>query len=147
MKYLGLGYYDPKAFEALSEAEQKALGAQCAPLDEEFRETGKVVAEASLGPGAGVVLRPGSGETSVTDGPFAETKEIVGSFFIIEADTLEEAVEIASLHPAARTGRELAWGIELRPIGLLGIASDEGSWTVETDGQSRANGKAGDPEP
>lgn len=119
MMYLGLGYYDPAAFEALDEDEKEALGRRCAPHDEAFLETGKVVAVASLEHGEGAFLRPAASGTSVTDGPFAETKELIGSFFLIEADDLEEAVEIASLHPAARLGRELGFGIDVRPVERL----------------------------
>ena len=53
----------------------------------------------------------------VSDGPFMDTKEVVGGFIFMEADSFEEAAQIASLHPAARMGEELGWGIELRPIG------------------------------
>ena len=52
----------------------------------------------------------------VTDGPFAETKEQIGAFFIIEARDLDEAAEVASLHPAARLGENVGWAIEVRPI-------------------------------
>lgn len=52
----------------------------------------------------------------MTDGPFLETKEQLGSFFVIEADSMEEAVEVASLHPAAIFGEEYGFGIEVRPI-------------------------------
>jgi hypothetical protein len=56
-------------------------------------------------------IRVRDGETIVTDGPFAETKEAVGGFEIIECSSLEEAVEIAARHPGAKTGT-----IEVRPI-------------------------------
>jgi hypothetical protein len=61
-------------------------------------------------------VRPEQGKAAVTDGPFAETKEQIGAFFIIEARDLNEAMEIASLHPAARLGGNVGWGIEVRPI-------------------------------
>ena len=119
MKYLCLGYYAPDAFDALTEAEREALAERCAPHDEAFRATGKVAVLASLEHGAGVTLRPSEAGTSVTDGPFTEARELVGSFFVIEADDLEEAVETASLHPAARLGRELGFGVEVRPIEVM----------------------------
>lgn len=123
MHYLCLGYYDPKAFEDLSESEQKALGQECAPHDQEFRASGQVVSLASLEHGTHVVLRPSDAQTSVTDGPFAESKELVGSFFIVEADDLDEAVRIASLHPAARIRADMGFAIEVRPIQILGMRS------------------------
>jgi hypothetical protein len=87
--------------------------AQCRP----FRATGKVVAEESLEHAARAKsIRPRDGKPFVTDGPFIETKEQLGSFFVVEADSIDEAIEIASLHPAARFGEEFGFGIEVRPI-------------------------------
>lgn len=131
MKFLGLGYYDPTVYAELSEAEQAELGERCAPMDEEFRSTGRVRAEASLADEGRSFLTPGDSGTSVTDGPFTEAKEVIGSFFVIEADDLEDAMEIASLHPAARIGRELGWKIELRPIAFYGTSADGSEWSLE----------------
>jgi hypothetical protein len=116
MRYLCLGYYDPEVFDGLTDDERRALARRCAPHDEEFRATGKVVSVASLEHGVWTTLRPTESGTSVTDGPFTEAKELIGSFFVLEADDLEEAVEIASLHPAARLGREFGFAVEVRPI-------------------------------
>lgn len=55
----------------------------------------------------------------MTDGPYAEAKEMVGGFFIIEAADKDEAVRVASLHPAATLGECVGWGIEVHPIGFL----------------------------
>lgn len=116
MKYLCLGYYDPAAFDALTEAEQEAVARECRPHDEALRATGRLVAVASLAHRKAAALRPRNGRTAVTDGPFAEAKEVVGSIFIIEAEDLEEAVRVASLHPAARWGEHLGFAVEVRPI-------------------------------
>lgn len=120
MRYLCLGYYDPAAFDALSEEERLAMVRECAPHDEEFRASGHVLASASLAHGVHVALRPTDSGTSVTDGPYAEAKEMVGSFLLIEADDLDEAVRIASLHPAARIRPDLGFAIEVRPIDIMG---------------------------
>jgi hypothetical protein len=56
----------------------------------------------------------------MTDGPFAETKEQVGGFFMIEAKDMDEAMSIASKHPAAHLGEQVGWGIEVRPLGVCG---------------------------
>ncbi len=125
MRYLCLGYYDPKAFDELSESERQELGGECAPYDQEFHATGRVISVASLEHGAHVALRPADSGTSVTDGPYTESKELVGSFFIVEADDLEEAVRIASLHPAARIRADLGFAVEVRPIEILGERSPE----------------------
>lgn len=91
----------------------KACFAQCVP----FRATGKVVEEEGLVHiSKAKSIRPKNGKALVTDGPFIETKEQLGSFFIVEADNIDEAVEIASLHPAAMFGEEYGFGIEVRPI-------------------------------
>ena len=80
-----------------------------------LKKTGRLIVSGSLGWGARK-LRLERGKLRVTDGPFIETKELVGGFVIIEAADFDEAVRIASLHPAARMGEELGWGIELRPM-------------------------------
>lgn len=127
MKFLCLGYYDPAAFDALSEEERQAMVEECAPHDEELRASGRLLSVASLEHGVHVTLRPsGSGSgTSVTDGPYAEAKELVGSFFIVEAADLDDAVRVASLHPAARVRPDLGFAVEVRPIEMLGEVDPE----------------------
>jgi hypothetical protein len=115
MRYLCLGYYDPQQFDTLSEAERQALGERCRPHDAAFHATGRVVTVASLAHGVWTRILPTEAGPSVTDGPFTEAKELVGSYFIIEADDFEEAVAIASLHPAARV-RGHGFSMEVRPI-------------------------------
>jgi hypothetical protein len=115
MKYLCLAYYDVPAFDTLTPAQLEALGPSCKPHDEALRATGKLVANGSLGTQARVV-RTRSGKASITDGPYVETKEQVGGLFIVEARDFDEAVAIASKHPAAQIGEELGWVVEVRPI-------------------------------
>ena len=115
MRFLVLAYGDESKSAALTESDMRALGEKCSAYDEELKDTGRLVANGSLGWGA-KKLRLERGKLRVTDGPFIETKELVGGFVIIEADDFDEAVRIASLHPAARMGEELGWGIELRPM-------------------------------
>src|SRR5437879_3950615 len=117
MKFLCLGYLDMQTFDNAQEAEReqilKACFAQCVP----FRATGKVVEEEGLQhTRLAKTIRPKNGKPSVTDGPFIETKEQLGSFFIVEADNIDEAVAVASLHPAAMFGEQYGFGIEVRPI-------------------------------
>lgn len=117
MKFLCLGYLDMESFDRVPEETKneilKACFAQCVP----FRATGKVVEEEGLQHASRAkTIRPRKGKPFVTDGPFIETKEQLGSFFIVEADTIDEAVAIASLHPAALFGEEYGFGIEVRPI-------------------------------
>lgn len=117
MKYLGLAYFTPAKFAAMSPDDVEALVSQCPALDEKMRATGKVLVAASLGDLEGWrTLRPRNGRTQVSDGPYTESKEVVGGLFIIEADDPEEAVRIASLHPAATLGEAGGWAVELIPM-------------------------------
>ena len=117
MKYLGLAYFAPEKFTALPPEDVKALVSQCPALDREMRATGKVLVSASLGDlDSWRTLRPRGGKTQVSDGPYAESKEVVGGLFIIEADSPDEALLIASMHPAAQIGEEGEWAVELIPM-------------------------------
>ena len=117
MKYLGLAYYTPEKFAALAPEDVKALVSQCPALDDRMRATGKMIVSASLSDlERWKTLRPSAGNTRVTDGPYTESKEVVGGLFIIEADSEEEALRIASMHPAAQIGEEGGWAVELIPL-------------------------------
>ncbi len=133
MKYLLLGYYNPAAFDALPDEEKQALGPRCRPHDERFFGTGRVLDVASLQHSLGAHIRPGPEGPTVTDGPFAEAREVVGSYFLIEADSLEQATEIASLHPAAQLGWEVGFSMEVRPVETVWVRDGRyigppGSW-------------------
>ncbi len=117
MKYLGLAYFTPEKFARMSPEDVKALVSQCPALDEKMRATGKVLVSASLGDlEHWRTLRPRAGRTQVTDGPYTEAKEVVGGLFIIDAETPEEALRLASMHPAATLGEEGGWAVELIPM-------------------------------
>lgn len=120
MKYLCLAYYDTVEFDALTSEQLDALTKQCPAYDAKLQATGKVLMQGSLGlPDSGASIRPKGGRPSMTDGPFIETKEQIGGMFMIEADSLAEALEIASKHPAAWLGESVGWGIEVRPVELI----------------------------
>lgn len=107
MTYLCLGYFDAKEFDSAPETEKSAILSACFAQCVPFRATGKVRAEEGLeGTALAKTIRPRNGRPFVTDGPFIETKEQIGSFFIVEAANIDEAVEIASLHPAAMFGEQ-----------------------------------------
>lgn len=117
MKFLCLGYLNEAEFDAVPESEKaeilKTCFAQCIP----FRATGKVVEEEGLHASSRArTIRPKNGKPTVTDGPFIDTKEQIGAFFVIEADNFDEAIAVASLHPAALMGEEYGFGIEVRPL-------------------------------
>src|ERR671916_573996 len=107
MKYLCLAYYDVAKFEAMPKNDFNAIASQCPAHDAELRASGQLLLQASLGEvGSTTTIRPRNGKPTVTDGPFTETKEQVGGFFMIEAHDLNEAIRIASLHPAAHLGED-----------------------------------------
>ena len=117
MKFLCLGYYDEKKFAALPKAEVDAIVSQCRSHDEALHKSGHLVTVASLeSPRSAITIRARNGKVTVTDGPFVETKEMIGAFFIIEAKDRDEAIRIASLHPAAHLGEQVGWGVEVRGI-------------------------------
>ena len=117
MKYLCLAYYDVQKFEALPKAELDAMVSQCPAHDEELRKSGHLLFQASLGDlQSSTTIRPRNGNPSIIDGPYTETKEQVGGFFMIEARDLNEAILVASKHPAAHLGERVGWGVEVRPI-------------------------------
>lgn len=117
MKYLGLAYFSPEKFAAMAPDDIKELVSQCPALDEKMRATGNVLISASLADlDKWRTLRPRTRETRITDGPYTESKEVVGGLFIIEADSPDEALRIASMHPAATLGEEGGWAVELIPL-------------------------------
>ena len=116
MKYLCLGYYDPAKLENLTAEQQAEMARECAPHDAALYATGKVLSVASLEAQPSRVIKPRRGKQEYSDGPYSEAKELIGSFFIVEAADLDEAVRVASLHPAANWGEHLGWAIEVRPI-------------------------------
>ena len=126
MKYLCLAYYDEKKFDALPKPDVDALVSMCKAHDQELQESGHLVLVASLGPTrSSTSIRPRGGKPWMTDGPFAETKEQVGALFILEASDLNEAIRVASKHPAAHLGEQVGWGIEVRPIEMCRASTDE----------------------
>ncbi|HET9046481.1 MAG TPA: YciI family protein [Casimicrobiaceae bacterium] len=120
MKYLCLAYYDVEKSAALPKPQFDAIVSRCPQHDAELRASGRLVMSGSLGaPESWMAIRPREGRPAVTDGPYAETKELVGGFFIIEAQDLNDAVRVASKHPAAHLGEAIGWGVEILPIDTL----------------------------
>lgn len=112
MKYLCLVYFEPKALTTLTESEQAVLDNESLAYDEELQRSGHfIAAEALDSVKSAVTVRVRNGKISTTDGPFAETKEHLGGFILIEARDLNEAIQIAAKIPLARSG-----SIEVRPI-------------------------------
>ncbi len=109
MKYAALIYSKPGSHEALPEDEYKAMYAEYMALVEDPR----TAASAQLQPvETATTVRVQNGQTLTTDGPFAETKEVFGGYYVLEAQNLDEAIEFAARIPAARLGG----AIEVRPV-------------------------------
>ena len=125
MRYLCLCYYDQKKFDALSKNDPEAVGPACRPHDEALRNSGRLILVGSLAlPPSSRTVRPANGRPSLADGPYAETDEPLGAFFMIEAENMDEAVEVASKHPGANLGKYFGGGIEVRPIDMLDQPAD-----------------------
>jgi len=113
MKYLCLGYHDEKVWEALSASARQAMLDECCAYDDVLRRSGHVLDEKALhGARAATTLRFAGGKLSITDGPFAETKEQLGGIMLLEASDLNQAIQLMSRLPCMRLGGSL----EIRPI-------------------------------
>ena len=109
MQYALLNYTEPGYAEALTEAERDEVTAGYLALtDDPHFVTGAQLQPAETA----TSVRVAGGRTLMTDGPFADTKEVLGGFCIIEAANLDEAIEVASRIPAARFGG----AVEVRPL-------------------------------
>ncbi|MBY4589997.1 MULTISPECIES: YciI family protein [Rhizobium] len=112
MKYLCQVWFDGAILDAMTKEEKAELDANSLNYDKDLAESGNmIVAQALQPPKSAVTVRVRSGEMSVTDGPFVETKEALGGFILIEAKDLNDAIRIAAGIPLARLG-----SIEVRPI-------------------------------
>jgi hypothetical protein len=109
MKYMLLIYLEE---EALSEAQRQQCYQESAAYARELHEQGKYLATAPLHPtSTATSVRTREGKRLITDGPFAETREQLGGFFLIDARDLDEAITIAGQIPAGK------WGtVEIRPV-------------------------------
>lgn len=116
MKFLCLCYYDLARYEACTPEDFEAVARICQPHDEALRTSGHLDLVGSLAlPSASSVIRPGEDGPIIDRGPYAPTPEPIGAFFILEADDLAQAIEVASRHPGAHLGRYFGGGIEVRP--------------------------------
>jgi len=113
MRFACLGYMDEGKWEAMSASEQEAAIKECLAYDAELKKNGHFIrGEALQSARSAATLRWQNGRVSVTDGPFAETKEHLGGLCVIEARDLEHAIELMSKHPGMRFGV----GLEVRPL-------------------------------
>jgi hypothetical protein len=112
MRYMLLIYGDPAAQAKMSEVEQKQYMADYYTYTDELAKTGKMGATEALMPATdATTVRVRNGKKVTTDGPFAETKELLGGFYIVDCKDLDEAIEWAAKIPDAKHG-----SVEVRPI-------------------------------
>lgn len=112
MKYLLFCCDSEAEFEAMDDAEREALMTETFEYADNLRESGRLLEGLPLeSVGSAVTVRVRNGRPSTTDGPFAETKEQIGGFLLIEAADFNEAIRIASNWPPARLG-----SVEVRPV-------------------------------
>ncbi|MEO8658913.1 MAG: YciI family protein [Bryobacteraceae bacterium] len=112
MKYLCMVFLDEGKLTAMSKEELQELDDVSLAFDESLRQGNHLLAAQALqGVATAVTIRRSGGKTVVTDGPFAETKEQIGGFILIEAGDMNEAIQLASSIPVGQLGP-----IEVRPI-------------------------------
>jgi hypothetical protein len=112
MKYMLLIYHDEQSWNNVTEAERQQIYAEYGKLRGDLESRGQFVSGSQLQPvTTATTVRVRDGKELMTDGPFAETHEQLGGYFLIEAKNLDEATVIAARIPSARTGT-----IEIRPL-------------------------------
>lgn len=116
MKYLCLCYYDPDAVFQLDAAGQQEIGRECEPHDVALKATGKVVIQASLAEREDWFhFLPSDRGPLFQDGAYLQGGQQPGAFFILEAESLEEAKDVASKHATANYGAHIGFALEVRP--------------------------------
>jgi hypothetical protein len=112
MQYVCLVYLEQKTFDAMTPEEERAMQRANRDYDDSLKESGHLIDARPLQPTrTATTIRVRDGRMSKTDGPFAETKEHLGGFVLIEAADLNEAIRVAAASPMARYG-----SIEVRPV-------------------------------
>lgn len=112
MQYLLLIYLDESRWERLDDPEQQKIYKQYRDLIGDLTQAGKFLGGNELQPtSTATTVRVRDGKTSMTDGPFVETKEQLGGYFLVEAKDLDEALALAARVPSSKTG-----SIEVRPV-------------------------------
>ncbi len=112
MKYMLLIYHEENAWNALKESERQQMYGEYRKLREQLKSTGQWIDGSQLEPtSTATSIRVRDGKELVTDGPFAETHEQLGGYFLIEARNLDEAIAVAKQIPSSRLGT-----IEVRPL-------------------------------
>ncbi len=116
MQYMLLIYVDPQTYAGMTDEESQAEMAEYYAFGPSLRERGiEVSGEGLQGVETATTVRVRDGKTLVTDGPFAETKEHLGGFYLVDVANLDEAIEVAKRIPDIRRG-----SVEIRPVMVFG---------------------------
>jgi hypothetical protein len=116
MKYLCMIYDDETSWASMPKAESDRMMADYGALTDSIKASGHMIAGEALQPtSSATTVRVRNGKTLTTDGPFAETKEQLGGFYLIDAKDLNDAIQVAARIPSAKYG-----SIEVRPIMTFG---------------------------
>lgn len=111
MKFICLGYLDESMWQDFSDEEAMQLMEKCFAYDDVLRRGGHFIGgEALASAGQAVTLRKNNGKLKITDGPFSETKEVLGGILLLEARDMQQAIELMSAHPGVGVGP-----FEIRP--------------------------------
>jgi hypothetical protein len=112
MRYLCLIYDEEKKLNAMSQADQEKFMGEYFAFTDDIKKSGNHIAGEALQPiNTATTVRVRNGKISTTDGPFAETKEQLGGYYLINAKDLNEAIKVAAKIPSAKLG-----SVEVRPI-------------------------------
>ena len=112
MKYMLLIYHEEQGWEGITEAERQQIYGEYRKLRADLEARGQFVSGSELQPvSTATTVRVRDGKEMITDGPFAETHEQLGGYFLIEAENLDEATSIAARIPSVQTGT-----VEIRPL-------------------------------
>ena len=113
MKYICLGYYDKRKFDAMTETERNTLFDTCFDYDDHLRANGHWGGGEALQPAeTALTLSWKNGKVATTDGPYTETKEQLGGIIVLEARDMNQAVQLIGQHPALTYGNIF----EIRPV-------------------------------
>jgi len=112
MKFLAMVYSDPDAFDQLSTEQRDSLMSEADGFLRRFTDSGELLGGSALAHASTArTVRVREGVSAATDGPFAEAKEYLAGYYVLDCDSIERATEIVAQDPAARL-----WAVEVRPI-------------------------------
>ncbi|HVW40593.1 MAG TPA: YciI family protein [Amycolatopsis sp.] len=114
MKYLLIMHVNPQILDALTEEERAAIGDGHGAFIDKIRESGELIMTQALGdPSTSAVVRVRGGAPVVTDGPYVESKEFLGGYYLVDCESRERALELAAMIPDAALD---GVGVEVRPV-------------------------------